>query len=221
MVSVARGASGSRQGDFNERFIVLEGLDGAGTTTQLSLLAGAFRDAGMPVHATFEPTDNQVGLLIRRILAREIAVSAGTMARLFVADRFEHLNDPGNGILSRLDRGEYVICDRYLFSSLAYQSLGCGYETVRDLNASFPLPGVCVFLDVPPEECQKRMHGRAQVELYDELRIQQGILANYELAFREFEEAGGTLLRVDGKLPKERLLSEIWSFLRKRPIVEM
>ncbi len=221
MVSWARGATGSRQDDFNDRFIVLEGLDGAGTTTQLSLLAEAFRAAGIPVFATFEPTDNQVGLLIRRILAREITVTAGTMARLFVADRFEHVFEPENGILSRLDRGEYVICDRYLFSSLAYQSLGCGYETVSGLNASFPLPGVCVFLDVPPEECQKRMHGRAQVELYDELPIQQGILANYERALQEFEEAGGSLLRLDGKLPKESLLSEIWSFVRKRPIGEM
>ncbi len=204
-----------------DRFIVLEGLDGAGTTTQRAMLTNAFQSAGIGAFSTFEPTDGPAGQLIRKILAKDITVTPGTMARLFVADRHEHLYDPLNGIISHIGKGEYVLCDRYLFSSLAYQSRWCGYETVRELNGSFPLPERCVFLDVPPEECQRRMHARGKMELYDEMKIQRGIIDNYERALSEYVDAGGRIIRLDGTLPKERICEAIWSFMGDLPILKL
>ncbi len=85
-----------------------------------------------------------------------------TLALLFAADRAEHLLAAGDGILNRLERGELVISDRYLFSSLAYQSLDCDFEYVRALNAEFPLPRDVVFVDTPVRESQRRLGGRAR-----------------------------------------------------------
>ena len=111
-------------------FIVLEGLDGAGTSTQLKLLSQRLSSAGKKHTATWEPTDGPVGKLLRAILAREVKALPTTTAMLYAADRNEHLHAPEAGILATASRGELVVCDRYLFSSLAYQSIECGFDFV-------------------------------------------------------------------------------------------
>src|SRR5579864_7294663 len=108
-------------------FIVLEGLDGAGTTTQLVRLAERLRRAGERVVATAEPTDGPIGALIRQALRRRLvhrdgrALTDESLALLFAADRVDHV---AGEIEPALARGQHVLCDRYVLSSLAYQGSG-------------------------------------------------------------------------------------------------
>lgn len=104
------------------KFIVLEGIDGSGTTTQLSRVSAALRTLGHRVHETREPTGGRIGKLIREQLSDPSGVSARCLALLFAADRIDHLD---REILPALARGEVVVCDRYVMSSLVYQSLDC------------------------------------------------------------------------------------------------
>jgi dTMP kinase len=190
-------------------FVALEGLDGAGTTTQLGLLAAALSARGRAHHCTSEPTDGMLGREIRRILRRELQVHPYTLALLYAADRSEHLHHPQEGMLAHLDRGELVVTDRYLFSSLAYQSVQCGFERVLALNEAFPLPRHVVFVDTPVEVSQKRLHGRVQAELFDAEEVQRAVLANYERALDTFADSGMRVHRVDGTLPADRVGRDI------------
>lgn len=84
-----------------DRFIVLEGLDGAGTTTQMKAVAEAFDEAGVHCHATFEPTSSPLGNLVRSVLRKEVATTPLALAMLFSADREDHLHHPITGIVDR------------------------------------------------------------------------------------------------------------------------
>src|SRR6185437_14469754 len=106
------------------RFVVLEGIDGAGTTTHVGLLAERLRSERIPVRATREPSDGPVGVLVRQILTGRVVIPGGrapgwqTMALLFAADRMDHVE---SGIAPFLAEGGVVLSDRYDASSLAYQ----------------------------------------------------------------------------------------------------
>ena len=124
-------------------FIVFEGLDGAGTTTQANLLEEKYNSLNIPCINSCEPTRGFIGKAIREVLSGDIKVASGTIAKLFVSDRHEHLYNPKDGILSRCKAGDFVISDRYLFSSLAYQSLDYGFDNVMELELDIaPLSGI-------------------------------------------------------------------------------
>ncbi|HUZ18023.1 MAG TPA: dTMP kinase [Spirochaetia bacterium] len=199
-------------------FIVIEGLDGAGTTTQLSRISARFRALGRSCYATAEPTDAPIGRLIRAALRKEIAVDPCTLALLFAADRNEHLFAKDQGIIARLARGEIVVCDRYLFSSLAYQSVGCGYDYVGSLNAPFPLPEHLIFIDVPPEECQRRIAKREGKELFEELEMQNEILRNYRRGIDSITGSGTRVATVDGTVTEAEVEEKVWSLVSGSPI---
>ncbi len=110
-------------------FIVLEGIDGSGTTTQAEQIKKEFTDMGLPAHVTAEPTTGPVGAMIRQVLSGRLVTRIGssasppgwtTMALLFAADRQDHLESE---IEPNLRDGVNVICDRYLYSSVIYQSV--------------------------------------------------------------------------------------------------
>src|SRR5438552_7626627 len=101
--------------------MVIEGIDGAGTTTQTRLLTDWLRGRGLAAHRTREPSDGPIGRLIREILGQPPgAMTGGPMALLFAADRLDHL---AREIEPALARGEQVLCDRYYHSSFAYQAV--------------------------------------------------------------------------------------------------
>jgi dTMP kinase len=205
-----------------ENFVVLEGLDGAGTTTQLRLAGQRLAARGIPHLCTSEPTQGPVGRLLRSILKTRIRLHPDTVALLFAADRTEHLRRDTDGILYRLRLGELVICDRYLFSSLAYQSLACDAGFVFSLNRRFPLPRHLVFLDTPVDLSQARLssRGKGGAELYDGPEIQQKILEGYENGFARFAHTGMKLHRLDGSADPERVFEKFWSILERLPIVK-
>jgi len=202
-----------------DRFIVLEGLDGAGTTTQLRMAAEKLRAEGRPHFCTSEPTEHALGLLIRDVLTHRRSMHPATLALLFAADRSEHLRAAEGGILKRLERGELVITDRYLFSSLAYQSLDCDFEYVRSLNAAFPLPRDVVFLDTPVPESQRRLGGRGGAELFDAAEIQDRILDNYRRGFELHHGTGLRLHVLDGTRPAEEIFGNFWKIIASVPML--
>jgi len=196
-------------------FIVFEGLDGAGTTTQSRLLCENFRKTATPCFLTCEPTESFIGRTVRSVLQKRETVGPGTLARLFSADRNDHLYHPENGILEQLKKGLIVVCDRYLFSSLAYQSIDWDFDDVWELNCSFPLPEHLLFLDVNPEESQRRILERdAPQEIYEKKDLQDKIRSNYFDAFQHFEGTRMDLHVFDGTLPVQELQNMIWKQLK-------
>ena len=201
-----------------DNFIVFEGLDGSGTTTQLNLLSNKLKENRIPFWTTSEPTTNPIGLLIRKILTREESVEPKTLAFLFASDRNEHLHNPEDGIIAHLRRGNIVITDRYLFSSLAYQSEECGFEFVYSLNSDFPLPKHLFFLDASSEVCQKRIKTRSSIELFDDIRKQEKIRSWYQYAFRYVKQQDMNLYYINGDEREEFVFEKIWSILAHHPI---
>src|SRR6185295_4626013 len=106
----------------NSLFIVIEGVDGSGKSTQIELLKQKFIERGLKIMDTHEPSNGPVGMLIRNIMVGRIQTDQSTIASLFLADRLDHINNPINGMKKRLNEGYNIICSRYYFSSYAFQS---------------------------------------------------------------------------------------------------
>lgn len=157
----------------NPKFIVFEGIDGAGKTTQINLLRDALEKRGFSCFVTAEPTDMPSGKAIRRALAKEVESTPIQMAEMFAHDRELHNTDAESGIERMLADGITVICDRYYYSSLAYQGTVLGFDTVAALNLDNPnirKPDICIFLDLTPEKSLRRIGDRGgKVEIYENL----------------------------------------------------
>ena len=153
------------------RLIVFEGIDGAGKTTQIELLEARLRAAGRQVYRTAEPTESVTGGLLRDALSGEHRRSVCELAALFTLDRIFHNVNPTNGIEKMLGQGIDVICDRYYYSSMAYQGSETDADWVRDMNLNCPeirRPDVCFFLDLTPEQSMERIRrGRVTYEIYE------------------------------------------------------
>lgn len=202
-------------------FIVIEGLDGAGSTTQVRLLAERLRAEGIPVVTTAEPSGGEVGLQIRAILegrkrralrARRAAPDwdRRSLALLFAADRLDHLQ---RRILPALSSGTHVISDRYLLSSLAYQSLDAPMEWVEAINRYARAPDRTIYLEVDPEEALRRRLGESEAQLFESLPLQRRIADNYRRAISVLEASHGIRV-VDGAAPVEAVAESVWAALR-------
>ncbi len=187
-----------------KNFIVFEGLDGSGTTTQMQLLAESCDRTSKACKATFEPTDKPIGRLVRSILQKQLVTTPLALALLYAADREDHLYNPIYGIAAEAEAGKLVISDRYLYSSLAYQSVECGYETIVNLN-QFPHPEYLFFIDTPVDECLRRIaHRKTEAELFEHHEFLTAVKANYERIFDELNP-DVRLTSIDGLLPIEEI----------------
>ena len=153
------------------RLIVLEGIDGAGKTTQASLLEAHLRGMGREVFRTAEPTPFPSGVALREALGGKVKKSECEMATMFVLDRIAHNIHPTEGIRAILDAGKDIICDRYYYSTLAYQGQSTDYAWVKSMNLSCPeirKPDLCIYLDLTPAQSLERIRaGRDSVEIYE------------------------------------------------------
>jgi dTMP kinase len=209
----------NKQPEILKNFLVLEGLDGAGTTTQAKLLQRRCAEEGCASVLMREPSAHAAGLCIRSILRGEAAALPETLAYLFAADRNEHVFGPG-GIAEEARAGRLVICDRYLFSSLAYQSVDCGERLVWSLNRRFPLPEFLVFLEISPQTGEERLASRSEREIFEYTEFQTRAAAAYRHVLEEFAPSGMKILKIDGKRRPEDIHAEIWNFLSKKPILK-
>ena len=206
-----------------KNFIVFEGIDGAGTTTQQRLLQERLqaRFPHIRCHSTAEPSSGPTGTFLRSVLRGEVQVSPRTAAYLFAADRQEHLAAPG-GIEELCRNNTIVISDRYLFSSLAYQSAACGPELPRLLNSSFPLPEYLFFFEIEPNQSLKRISGRGVTEIYENQAFLEATAAEYRRVIGEYEamDTGMTILRLDASESIEKVSANIWSAVENMPILQ-
>lgn len=192
------------------KFVVFEGLDGAGTTTQLNMLANWLREHGVAIETTSEPTGGPIGGVLRQAIDRRAELAPEALALAFAADRVDHLFNPVNGINRWLAAGTWVLCDRYLFSSLAYQSVdGLPIDWLIEINKFAHAPDVTIFVDTDTDVCMDRINSRSQKdELYhidSRLRATVGvyrkIIANGSLT--------GQLMLVDGNNKPEDVFGEM------------
>lgn len=195
------------------KFIVFEGIDGAGKTSQLKRLQTSLETLGHTVYKTQEPSDLPVGKLIRSVLSKEIVLPAESLAHLFAADRLDHLENRSHGMLSKLDQGHFVICDRYYYSSLAYHSLDVDMHWVYDLN-KFAVErlkaDLTIFLDIDPAVSMQRIQkGRTETELFEKQDILTQVRNNYVKAFELFPTPN--LIRIDANRPETEIAEVIWS----------
>lgn len=194
-----------------KNFYVLEGLDGAGTTTQLDKLTERAQAENLPLDRDFEPTRGVIGSFLRQILVGELTVARSALPFLFAADRAEHL-DGGAGIRSRLAAGRKVLSDRYLFSSLAYQGTEGAADWIKTLNRQFPLPEAVFFLDIDVPTAQKRIAARGgKPELFDAAELQEKIRLGYEQSWEQLTDTGCRLVRIDATLSIPEITAKLWA----------
>lgn len=187
-------------------FIAFEGIDGSGKSTQARLLSEYWRAMQLPVHLTFEPSNQRIGALVRAIIQGHQKADPRTLAALFAADRLDHLLDETVGIMKHLAQGTHVITDRYYFSSYAYHSLDVEMDWVIELNrqsAAIRRPDLTVFIDVEPSVSMERIRaGREALDLFETEEQLGKVRALYEEAFQRM--AGmEKVVRIDGNQPAE------------------
>lgn len=204
----------------NGRLIVIEGVDGAGTTTQVSQLAAALRQRQIAVRETREPSTGPIGALLRLCLTGRLvtpgplgprAPSWKTMALMFAADRLDHVEAE---IAPLLEDGVTVISDRYYHSSVAYQALGAdpaepAIAWIRTLNAHARKPDLTIVLDVPLSEAAARRRVRGGRELYDDDELQARLVDFYAQLEQHFP--GEPIVHVPGVGSIEQVASAILS----------
>ena len=181
-------------------FIVLEGLDGAGTTTQAKMLVEWLESKGHKGHLTAEPSRGPIGRLIREVLggvrsgADGAPLTSPALAALFVADRADHIVSE---IEPALAAGTHVVCDRYVHSSLAYQGVDNDVEWIAAMNAPMRRPDLTIFVRVEPETASRRRAQRGSDEERFESDMFQKSVAEIYLRCRSLRPQD-PLVEVDG-----------------------
>jgi len=203
------------------RLLVLEGIDGAGTTTQARLLGERLRAEGRTVHVTAEPSGGPVGTLVRQVLTRRIAGKGGgdfdpaALALLFAADRIDH---HAVEIAPKLADGVDVVSDRFTLSSLAYQGLALGdLPWVEAINARAPSSDVVLFLRVRPDVALRRRRAASlDREIFEVSAFQRRVAESYDRAIERLRTRGDEVVELDGEEPVEAVARAVWAAARPR-----
>jgi dTMP kinase len=195
-------------------FIVFEGLDGSGTSTQARRLHDSLViSKKQRVRLTSEPSSGPVGQMIRTAMSGRLQFTNDStnfdrqMAFLFAADRNDHLHNDTDGILKLLSQNYFVISTRYYFSSFAYHCRGTeDFEFVRSLNRSFPSPDLTIFLDVPVSVSVARLSARSHLDKYEHAQKLDMVQKNYANFFSSYQ---GALVKIDGEKDEASIHNEI------------
>src|SRR5665648_190988 len=181
-------------------FIVIEGLDGSGKTTQAKFLAKKLEKTHK-VLLTAEPSLSKIGTFIREdCLHEDNRLPTEAEALLFAADRIEHMYSE---VKPALDDGKLVICDRYIYSSLAYQgNAGLSLDWIKTINARALQPDFSFFIDVAPEKVIERLQRKKSI--METLETQTKVR---EIYLKYVDE--GELIRIDGDKGKELVANEL------------
>ncbi len=192
-------------------FIVFEGIDGSGKTTQIELLRQTLVANGHNPLVTQEPDGTPLGEAAGRWLRGYPDLSPLTELLLFQAARAEHVSKV---IQPALDAGRIVLCDRFTASTIAYQSCGRGLDLqmIEDLNrlATNNLqPALTIFLDLPPEAIRTRKQSDTLDEIEKQnLDFYRRIRQGYQTLAADNPD---TWLTIDGTLPKETIAEMVWT----------
>lgn len=184
-------------------FLVLEGLDGAGTTTQAQRLAAWMKAHGRRCHVTAEPSRGPIGAQVRLVLSGRLRGAGGrefdprSLALLFAADRLDHWESEIN---PRLEEGWDVISDRYVLSSLAYQAVSTGDAPwVAAINSMAPAADLTVFLRLAPAVALRRRYAASsEPEIFEFPEFQRKVRRAYGRALAGMVDAGERVIEVRG-----------------------
>ncbi|MEN8635309.1 dTMP kinase [Pseudoalteromonas distincta] len=204
-------------------FIVFEGLDGSGTSTQANLLLSSLNKLGLQSHLTSEPSSGPIGTFIRQSFKGRVNLSKGIspvtgndlfdeqMAYLFAADRHDHLFNQVDGVFKLVKESRIVVSTRYFFSSLAYHTHNeYDMARVKDLNKAFPNPDLVVYFKGNVDVSLNRMESRAFKDEYENREKLELVYKNYEKIFKEYK---GKLLTVNALNSVEEIHNEILEFV--------
>lgn len=193
------------------RFIVFEGVDGSGISTQVARLHAWLESrTGCKVLSTKEPSDGPAGLLLRQALNKRVqGFSQEVLALLFAADRLDHVN---HQIVPALTQGSHVICDRYLWSSLAYQGESINPAWIEQINSKALKPDLTLFIRVEPVVTMARiLDHRFQVDLFEKEIFLQRVLARFDELVESARRKGEAVAVIDGSLPIDQVALAIHS----------
>jgi dTMP kinase len=196
------------------KLIVFEGIDGSGKSSHALKVTERLSREGYAVQRTFEPTDSEIGVLLRRYLKGEIAASERTIATLFLADRLDHITRKG-GLLDMLEAGYNVVCDRYLYSSIAYNCASESLDWVAALQqAAHDLlaPDIVVYLDLPLSIMEQRLQNRNFKEIYENVAFQRRVQERYREAFGLWQD---NVVTIDCNRVKSEVAEDVWQAVRK------
>lgn len=192
-------------------FIVFEGIDGSGLSTQASLLK---EHLGESTLLTKEPTDGPVGMLIRTALRKRIKFDGTTMALLFAADRIDHIETINQ--IQKIKKIKNIICDRYYLSNYAYQSINTDLEFLKKINSCALKPDLTIFIDVPVEVCMERIRkNRFHIEIYENTKTLDLVRKNYHKIIEELKKEGERIEIVDGNRSIEEVKKDIIKIYEK------
>ncbi len=192
-------------------FLVFEGMDGTGKTTQMKRLAARLASEGIPSVLTAEPSSSEDGQRLRRALSGKEPASNSRMAALFLLDRIGHNEE----IAAYLAEGKTVLSDRYYYSSMAYQGSGDAFDWVSDMNLHCPdirKPDGCIILDMNPEDSMARIReGRTtdELEIYETVAKQQKVRELFARAMKRVE-GRDTVITVDAAGTPDEVAARVW-----------
>ncbi len=195
-----------READYPGTFIVIEGADGAGTTTQAEKLVEE-----LDAHYTAEPTGGKAGEKVDEMISSG-DYSAEAIALMFAADRLVHLEEE---IIPRLEKGETVICDRYYHSSLVYQAaLGADYDWVKSLNRNALRPDLVFILDISADTGMGRIEERGSDDnIFENLDFQEEVVTRYRRLPERLDES---IVVVDSSQSIKEVFSELKSTVNRQ-----
>lgn len=190
-------------------FIVFEGIDGSGKSTQLNLLLETLENNGVKVKLLKQPTNGKIGKIIREKLSAS-EVDNNEMIELFANDRLEMIQEK-NGVLDLIKDGYTIICDRGYLSSIAYQSQNGDFTKVIDANLIYNQLldiSLTIFLDIKPSLALDRINSRGEnIEIYENIERLSEVYNNY-IAYSKIDETQNIVF-VDATLEQELVHNDI------------
>ncbi len=198
-------------------FIVFEGIDGSGKSTQISYLKERIEQSGTRCYVTREPSDGPIGCLIRQYLAGRMQADESALAALFVADRLDHLTNPIDGLAAKTEAGIAVISDRYYLSNYAYNGVRVPLEWVLQANslcAGILHPDCHIFIDISPDAALERIgQSRFDKELYE---TRERLSEFRDAFFQIFDTVSGkeTIHIIDGSQTPEQIAQAVWEHVQ-------
>jgi dTMP kinase len=187
-------------------FLVIEGIDGSGKTTQCIKLIKQLRSKHIHAIYTSEPSQLSIGRFIRRNILAYQKHLPEVEALLFAADRYYHLKKI---IIPALEQNAIVICDRYLYASLAYQGAqGVTQNWIRELNRFALNPDLAIYLDVQPEVALNRKKGKKDV--LENINLGKKVRSIYLDLVKS-----GELLSLDGNGTTKEVEKRLYSLVKQ------
>lgn len=194
-------------------FIVFEGIDSSGKTTQAELLKQYFLRVEEQAVISPEPSSGIIGNLIRQALKQRIIFSKEPnlfdeqMAYLFAADRHDHLYNDVDGVFKLIQNNYHVISTRYYFSSLAYNCESKEqYNFIKKLNDRFPDPDLTIYIDIPVEVAIARLQERSLPEIYETKSKLTRVREQYQKIFADYQ---GKAITLDGTQELQQIQQQI------------